>query len=69
MMGKKTFAASIEDGAAQAEGNVDVIAQIAQTLVTFEIEFEVLPGTAAQAVAVDLNPYAVPSESSNVRGE
>jgi alkyl sulfatase BDS1-like metallo-beta-lactamase superfamily hydrolase len=69
MMGKKTFAASIEDGTAQADGNVDVIAQIAQTLVTFEIGFEVLPGTAAQAVAVDLNPYAVPAQSSNIRGE
>jgi alkyl sulfatase BDS1-like metallo-beta-lactamase superfamily hydrolase len=69
MMGKKTFAASIDDGTAKTEGNVDVIAQLAQTLVTFEIGFEILPGTAAKAAAVDLNPYEVPAESSNIRGE
>jgi alkyl sulfatase BDS1-like metallo-beta-lactamase superfamily hydrolase len=69
MMGKKSFSASIEDGTAQVDGNVEVIAQLAQTLVTFEIGFEILPGTAAQAVAVDLNPYEVPAESSNIRAE
>jgi len=69
MMGKKSFAASIEDGTAKTQGNVDVIAQLAQTLVTFEIGFEILPGTAGKAVAADLNPYEVPTETSNVRGE
>jgi alkyl sulfatase BDS1-like metallo-beta-lactamase superfamily hydrolase len=69
MMGKKSFAASIEDGTAQVEGNVDFIAQLAQTLVTFEIGFEVLPGTASKALAVDLNPYEIPTQSSNIRGE
>jgi alkyl sulfatase BDS1-like metallo-beta-lactamase superfamily hydrolase len=69
MMGKKSFAASIEDGTAQAEGNVDIIAQLAQTLVTFEIGFEILPGTASKAVAAELNPYEVPIETSYIRGE
>ena len=69
MMGQKSFAASIEDGTAQAKGNVNIIAQLAQTLVTFEIGFEILPGTASKAVAVDLNPYEVPTETSNIRGE
>jgi alkyl sulfatase BDS1-like metallo-beta-lactamase superfamily hydrolase len=69
MMGKKSFAASIEDGTAKTEGDVDILAQLAKTLVTFEIGFEILPGTAAQAAAVDLNPYEVPMESSNIRGE
>ena len=69
MMGKKSFAASIEDGTAKTQGNVDVIAQLAQTLVTFEIGFEILPGTASKAVAADLNPYEVPTQTSNVRGE
>lgn len=59
MMGKKSFAASIEDGTVQAEGNVDILAQIAKMLVTFEIGFEILPGTAGKAGAVDLNPYEV----------
>ena len=69
MMGQKSFAASIDDGTAQAEGNVDIIAALAETLVTFEIGFEVLPGTAGKALAVDLNPYEVPAETSNNRGE
>jgi len=69
MMGVKSFAASIEDGTAQAEGNVDILAQLAQTLVTFEIGFEILPGTAGPATEVDLNPYAVAYDSIQLSGE
>ena len=39
MMGFKSFAASIADGTAKAEGNIDLLAQIAETLVTFENRF------------------------------
>jgi len=69
MMGAKSFAASIQDGTAKAEGNVDILAQIAQTLVTFQIGFEVLPGTAGLAGQVDLNPYAISEDSVQIRGE
>lgn len=69
MMGVKSFAASIEDGTAKAEGNVDILAEIAKTLVTFEIGFEILPGTAGPAGQVDLNPYEIAESSSTVRGE
>jgi alkyl sulfatase BDS1-like metallo-beta-lactamase superfamily hydrolase len=69
MMGKKSFAASIADGTAKTEGNVDILAQLASMLVTFEIGFEILPGTAGIAGKVDLNPYEVPAESSLIRGE
>jgi alkyl sulfatase BDS1-like metallo-beta-lactamase superfamily hydrolase len=69
MMGQKSFAASIEDGTAKAEGNVDILSQIAQTLVTFQIGFEILPGTAGPAGQVDLNPYEVQDEASYIRGE
>ena len=69
MMGKKTFVASIEDGTAKAEGDVDIISQIAQTLVAFEIGFEILPGTAGPAGKDDLNSYEVPDQSSYIRGE
>ena len=31
MMGKKTFAASIDDDTAKAKGNVDILAEIAAT--------------------------------------
>ena len=69
MMGQKSLAVSIEDGTAQVEGNVDVLAQLASTLVTFEIGFEILPGTAGPAGEVDLNPYEVAEDSSLIQGE
>jgi alkyl sulfatase BDS1-like metallo-beta-lactamase superfamily hydrolase len=69
MMGLKSFAASIEDGTAKAEGNVDILGEIASTLVTFQIGFEVLPGTAGRAAPSDLNPYAVQDDVIHIRGE
>lgn len=69
MMGVKSFAASIEDGTAQAEGNVDILGEIARTLVTFEMGFEILPGTAGPAGDVDLNPYEVSDNSVQLSGE
>ncbi len=69
MLGKKSFIASIEDGTAKAEGDVDVINKIASTLTTFEIGFEVFPGTARTEVARDLNPYEVPDEVIYVHEE
>jgi alkyl sulfatase BDS1-like metallo-beta-lactamase superfamily hydrolase len=69
MMGAKSFAASIADGTAEVEGDVDILARLAETLTTFEIGFEVFPGTAGIAGAVDLNPYEVAAGSSTVRGE
>ena len=59
MTGAKTLAAQIEDGTAQAEGDVGVLDQLASTMVTFEIGFEILPGTAAPATETDLNPFEV----------
>ena len=70
MMGQKSFAMSIEDGTADAEGNVDILGEIAQTLVNFEIGFEILPGTAeAASEADDLNPYEFESDDMWVSGE
>jgi alkyl sulfatase BDS1-like metallo-beta-lactamase superfamily hydrolase len=69
MMGQTTFAASIADGTAQVEGNIDILAQLAATLVTFQIGFEVLPGTAGPVGKVDLNPYEVQDQAARVPGE
>jgi alkyl sulfatase BDS1-like metallo-beta-lactamase superfamily hydrolase len=63
MAGQKTFRASIDDGTAKAEGNVDILQEIAGTLVNFEIGFEVLPGTASRSSGAKQNPYEV-NESS-----
>ena len=69
MMGQKSFAMAIEDGTAKAEGNVDILAKIAGTLTTFQIGFEILPGTGGPAGKVDLNPYAVADDSIQMSGE
>ncbi len=69
MMGLKSFRASIEDGTAQAEGNIDILAEIAERLVNFEIGFEILPGTAGPAGQVDLNPYEFESDDILLSGE
>ena len=69
MMGKKTFRGAIDDGTAKAKGNVDILAQIAGTLVKFQIGFEVLPGTAGPAPEVDVNPYSVVEDSIFTSGE
>ncbi len=59
MMGKKSFLASIEDGTATAEGNVEILTQLAQTLVNFQVGFEILPGTGNAGAEVDANPFEV----------
>ena len=69
MAGRKTFKASIEDGTAAANGNVGILEEIAETLVTFQIGFEVLPGTARSTAEPDLNPYAVAEDSVQLSGE
>ncbi len=62
MTGEKSLAASLEDGTAKADGDVGLLSRLAATLTTFEIGFEVLPGTAGPAGQVDLNPYEVDEE-------
>ncbi len=59
MMGVKTLAAQIEDGTAKTEGNVEVLSQLAATLVEFELGFEIMPGTKgpAQPMASENGPF------------
>jgi alkyl sulfatase BDS1-like metallo-beta-lactamase superfamily hydrolase len=53
MTGKKTIKDQIADGDAKAEGNVDVLTQLASTLVHFSNDFEILPGTKTTSKEVD----------------
>jgi alkyl sulfatase BDS1-like metallo-beta-lactamase superfamily hydrolase len=53
MTGKKTIKDQIADGDAKAEGNVDVLTQLASTLVHFSPDFEILPGTKTTAKEMD----------------
>ena len=69
MMGVKTFVGSIEDGTAQAEGDVDILGKIAGALDHFQIGFEILPGTAPEVDEEELNPYEVAEDSVFTSGE
>jgi alkyl sulfatase BDS1-like metallo-beta-lactamase superfamily hydrolase len=59
MVGVKTLRAQIEDGTAKVEGNAEIIAQLASTLVVFDPRFEIMPGTRGPSPREDLNPYEV----------
>jgi alkyl sulfatase BDS1-like metallo-beta-lactamase superfamily hydrolase len=59
MTGAKPLADQIADGTAQAEGDVDVLSQLASTFVRFELGFEILPGTGGTTVDADLNDFEV----------
>jgi alkyl sulfatase BDS1-like metallo-beta-lactamase superfamily hydrolase len=57
MMGAKTLAAQIEDGTAKVEGDQAILEPLASTMVTFELGFEIMPGTKGPAAKADLNPF------------
>jgi alkyl sulfatase BDS1-like metallo-beta-lactamase superfamily hydrolase len=59
MTGKKTLKDQITDGDAKAEGNVDVLTQLASTLVHFSPDFEILPGTKTTAKEMDSEDFEV----------
>jgi alkyl sulfatase BDS1-like metallo-beta-lactamase superfamily hydrolase len=57
MAGSKSLADQIADGTAKADGNVDILKQLASTLVVFNPLFEVMPGTAGEPAPEDLNDF------------
>ena len=65
LMGAATFDAQIDAGKAKLRGNREVYEQLKSTLVTFELGFEIMPGTASPiadvaagpAADADLNPF------------
>lgn len=59
MTGKKTIKDQITDGDAKAEGNVDVLTQLASTLVHFSNDFEILPGTKTTAKEMNSESFEV----------
>ncbi len=59
MMGTKSLAAQIEDGTAKVDGNLNVLEQLGSTMTTFELGFEILPGTKGTSPPADLNDFEV----------
>ena len=59
MMGVETLTAQIENGKAKTQGNLDVLKQLGAAMVTFELGFEMLPGTKSVADGDELNDFEV----------
>ncbi len=64
MMGAKTLEAQIADGTAKVDGDVEVLKQLAATMVDFDPRFEIMPGTKGRTEAAHAEPYeAVPRKT------
>ena len=59
MMGVKPLAAQIEDGTAKVKGDLGVLQQLGDAMVTFEMGFEILPGTSSAGQDDELNDFEV----------
>jgi alkyl sulfatase BDS1-like metallo-beta-lactamase superfamily hydrolase len=59
MTGQKSFIAQIEDGTARTQGDVEVLKQLASTMVNFDLFFEILPGTKVPPEDEEKNPFEV----------
>ncbi len=59
MIGAKSLMAQIEDGTAKTEGDLGVLKQLASAMVSFDLFFEILPGTKVPAHEDELNPFEV----------
>jgi alkyl sulfatase BDS1-like metallo-beta-lactamase superfamily hydrolase len=67
MMGAKKLTDQIADGTAKAEGDTEILKQLASAMVVFDPRFEIMPGTQGAVAKEDLNDYEYgPFE---VRGE
>ncbi len=64
MMGAKTLEAQIADGTAKVDGDVEVLKQLAATMVDFDPRFEIMPGTKGRTEVAHAEPYeAVPRKT------
>ena len=64
-MGAKTLEAQISDGTAKVQGDVNILKQLASTLVDFDPRFEIMPGTKARdaKVAAAKDYEAIPGKT------
>ncbi|MGD9069012.1 MAG: alkyl sulfatase dimerization domain-containing protein [Methyloceanibacter sp.] len=56
MMGAKTLEAQITDGTAKVDGDVEVLKQLAATMVDFDPRFEIMPGTKGRTEVAHAEP-------------
>jgi alkyl sulfatase BDS1-like metallo-beta-lactamase superfamily hydrolase len=57
MTGEAKLEEQIKSGAAKADGNLAILAQLAATMVEFDPRFEIMPGTKARMAQVGAEPY------------
>lgn len=57
MMGAVTLDEQIASGRAKLEGDREVYEQLKPMMVGFDIGFEIMPGTGAQDLTLDPNPF------------
>jgi alkyl sulfatase BDS1-like metallo-beta-lactamase superfamily hydrolase len=67
MMGQKRLVAMIEDGTAEADGDISVLDQLAATMATFTPDFQMIPGTNEPSEEGEWNPFE--AGVTTVRGE
>lgn len=64
MMGVKTLETQIAEGTAKVDGNVEILKQLAATMVDFDPRFEIMPGTKALTEVARADPYkALPGQT------
>ena len=62
MMGQKRLVALIDDGTAQATGDVSILDKLAMSFATFTPDFPMIPGVPAPAKQGESHPYEVSVE-------
>jgi alkyl sulfatase BDS1-like metallo-beta-lactamase superfamily hydrolase len=68
MMGAVSFDEQIASGKAMLEGDRDVIEQLKSMLVSFDLGFELLPGTGAKDLTPEMNTFQQEDPGSSIGG-
>ena len=68
MIGVRPLQQQVADGTAQLEGDASVLVQLAQMLVTFQLGFEILPGTGGIPAPTSDDPFAQPAFGDSTGG-
>lgn len=68
MIGIRPLQQQVADGTAQLEGDASVLVQLAQMLVTFQLGFEILPGTGGIPAPTADDPFAQPAFGDSTGG-
>ncbi|MFC6236810.1 alkyl/aryl-sulfatase [Longivirga aurantiaca] len=68
MIGTRPLQQQVADGTAQLEGDASVLIQLAQMLVTFQLGFEILPGTGGIPAPTADDPFAQPAFGDSTGG-